>query len=450
MSIGSDNPAGVSQGGPSPSRALMPADVARAQAGKRSKRVDGAPLPADVARGVARRGEAESPDPDPSRPGRNRGIASPVSASALQADDVRGMRKKKAAIAVIVAALALFSLCITSSTPMLVSPLEVVQCYAVFMQRMWAQLFDPASLSDMTAVLAAHPTYYWTLYALNRTVILLICGFMLALSGALYQNAFRNPIAAPSMLGVSSGIELATAVSVLLFGGLAGELVLESYAISYCAVGLVMAILFGLALLMTGKGRPFNVTNLLLAGVILNSFIGVIVTFITETMFDEEMFDLFLSLSGGARPAMDAITWAFLIAGLVVSFAPVFALRFRMNALAFSPDEARMFGVRTTRLQLLALACGTVAMVTAQLQVGAVAMITLVVPHLSRAVFGAEFRKQFAGTVLMGAGVLMLCYVVASLLVAPFPDLFPLSVVVNLVLLPAFVWMIATQQRRWD
>ena len=107
-----------------------------------------------------------------------------------------------------------------------------------------------------------------------------------------------------------------------------------------------------------------------------------------------------------------------------------------------------MFGVNSLRMQLMALICGTIIMVTAMLQVGAVAMITLVVPHIARAFYGSEFRKQLVGTLLIGAIVLVICHIIAVLF--PYQGQIPVGVVVNLVLLPAFVWMIAAQQKRWD
>ena len=84
-----------------------------------------------------------------------------------------------------------------------------------------------------------------------------------------------------------------------------------------------------------------------------------------------------------------------------------------MNALSFMPEEMRLAGVNAQRMRALALVCGTIAMVTAQLQVGTVAMATLVVPHVSRAVFGSEFRKQFAGATMIGAAVLVAGRVIA-------------------------------------
>ena len=76
-------------------------------------------------------------------------------------------------------------------------------------------------------------------------------------------------------------------------------------------------------------------------------------------------------------------------------------------------------------------------------------MLSLVVPHVSRAFFGADFRKQFAGDVLIGVFLLLACRVILSFL--PFVgSMLPIGTVVSVLVLPAFVWILAMQQRSWE
>lgn len=366
----------------------------------------------------------------------------------IMVDEKRSLRRKTVVVAIIAIALGLVSACVTSTTPPFVSPIELLEIYGMAIQHMWLSAFDPAQAMSGAEMMAAHPTYYWTLTNTVITFAYFMCGCMLALSGALYQNVFRNPIASPSMLGVSSGVQLGVAVLIMIFGTMAGGMLAERYLFCFVAVTVVLAVLFGLAQLMSGKGRPLNVTNMLVVGVIVNQLIGVIVSYLTWFHFTEEEYDIFMGLTTMVEVSGDPLTWSVLITSFLLAVVPIVLMRFRMNALNFSPAEMRMFGVNARRLQLMALVFGTIIMVTAQIQVGAVAMITLVVPHIARAVFGSEFRKQLLGTMLLGASVLVACHIIA--VAFPYSGEIPVGMVVNLVLLPAFVWLIAAQQRRWE
>ena len=133
----------------------------------------------------------------------------------------------------------------------------------------------------------------------------------------------------------------------------------------------------------------------------------------------------------------------------IISVTPIALLRFRLNALSFDEADMRMLGVNSRRIQIIALICATVMMIVAQVSVGTVAMLALVVPHVSRMVFGAEFRKQFVGSMLIGALLLVASRVLLSF-VPYVGDILPVGTVVSILVLPAFVWILATQQRSWE
>ena len=358
------------------------------------------------------------------------------------------LRKKTALVGLVLVLLIGGSLCITDSDPLIVSPLEVLSCYGLWFQQLFVSFTNPVDLLTAAELRAVHPLYMQIIAHAGFTLIYVIAGFLLALAGALYQNVFRNAIASPAMLGVSSGIQLGVAVLVMVYGTAAGYFLVQRYVFAYIAVIVTLVALFGFARLMTTKGQPVNVVNMLLVGTIINQFVGVFVTYITWYVFDEESYDIFSTLTTMVVPSNAVASWVALIGGAVVSILPIVLLRFRLNLLSFGADDMKMLGVNASRLQLIALVCGSIMMITAQLQVGAVAMITLVVPHISRALFGAEFSKQLVGNLLLGAVLLLACHIIASLV--PYSGEVPIGVVVNFVVLPAFVWMIATQQRKWE
>ena len=271
---------------------------------------------------------------------------------------------------------------------------------------------------------------------------------MLAVAGSLYQMVFRNPIASPSMLGVSSAIQLGDMIVVLVFGTSAAAHLGERYLICYACVIVAMVVLFACGRLMSGKGRPLNVVNLLLIAMILTQLIGVIVTYYTTMVFTWEMWEVFNSLTEALSVNGSLFGWIALLATCAIGLVPIVLLRFRMNGLSFDDAEMKLLGIDATRLRVIALVCGTILLMGVQVQMGTVALLALVVPHLSRMLFGAEFRKQFWGNVLLGAALLVFCRIVVGF-IPLIGSLLPISVILNFVVLPFFVWMLATQQRTW-
>jgi len=251
------------------------------------------------------------------------------------------------------------------------------------------------------------------------------------------------------MLGVSSAIQLGDVILVLVFNTAAASQLGYRYLICYACVIVVTTLLFVFGQAMTGKHRPLNVVNLLLIATVLNQIIGVIITYVTTYLFTVELWEVYNTMSEALSVNTSFVSWATLLVTSLVGLVPVALLRFRFNGLNFEDTEMRMLGIDAPRLRLIALLCGTVLLMAAQVQMGTVAMLALVVPHMSRMVFGAEFRKQFWGNVLMGAALLMFCRDVVGFI--PFVgNLIPVSTVLNFVVMPFFVWMIAKQQRGWS
>lgn len=388
-------------------------------------------------------------DPADDAPADAAAPASEMSMAAAFHRERRVVRRKYLVFGLILLAALLFSLCVsTGYYGTFYTPGEVLSSYAGWFQITWASIADPVGLAKVqAAVFERCPNYYDVIATVQDVFKYAVCGVMLALSGALYQNAFRNPIAAPSMLGVANGVNVASLLLVLVAGASAvaasGLYYLFAYAGGLLMLGLVM--LGGKWISPRGS---FNVVNMLLIGTVLSQLTGVVITFVQTNIFSEADWLAYYTLQTGVS-VNSVYTWVSLLIGAAVSMIPVYLFRFRLNLVSFSDEETRLLGVSPTRLRLVALACGSVMILTAQVNAGQVAMMSLVVPFVVRAVFGAEFRKQLWGNVLVGALVLVLCWDVASFVSIPNFDL-PVGTVVSVAILPLFVWMIALRQRSWE
>lgn len=347
--------------------------------------------------------------------------------------------------------LVLFSLCTgTSRFGLLYSPLEVVGCYGTWLQLNVVALIDPSVLLHKTELLEQYPMYYEVIARLAYTFITVVCGMLLAVAGMLYQNVFRNPIAAPSMLGVTSGISFGCMMMVWVFGQAAASATFYDLRFAFCFVGGVVVLLIVLALggLVSGK-RTLNMLDVMLVATILTGILNAVINYVVNSVFSDTEWTAYFEVSNVTDLTFTPLSLGVLVVVSLLCCIPVFWTRFQMNAVAFSDQEMRLLGVSPVKLRLIALACGSLMIVVAQTYVGTAAMISLVVPFVSRGIFGAEFRRQAIGNVLIGAIVLLACRILISFI--PFVgDGVPLGTMVSLVTLPAFAWVMVVAQRQWN
>ena len=366
----------------------------------------------------------------------------------LVADDRRKMRRLYLIFGLVLLVCFFVSCCADMARIEFRSPVEVVQGLATWVSIQFASLFHPQDVADMRVAAAAAGIEYADIaFQLGQTLKYGICGVMLAISGMLYQNAFRNPIAAPSMLGVTNGVTFAILVLVMMFGYTAYEHLGLYYLFAYVGGALVLALVMLGGKWVSGK-RKFNVVNMILIGTIVSQLLGVVITYVENnfmTDMDWEAYTRLVNASGITN------TWTYvsLIVGAIVSLLPVFAFRFRLNLVSFSDEETKFLGVNPERLRLLALSCGSIMILTAQVNAGQVAMMSLVIPFVVRAVFGSEFRKQLGGNILVGAILLIVCGVLSNMIIINDMQA-GLGAISTLIALPLFVWMIAIRQRSWD
>ena len=231
------------------------------------------------------------------------------------------------------------------------------------------------------------------------------------------------------------------------FGYLAYEHLGLYYLYSYIGGALVLVLVMLGGKWISGK-RKFNTVNMILIGTIVSQLLGVIITYIENSFLTDADWEAYNRLVQ-AVDITSIWTYVSLIVGAIVTLVPVFVFRFRLNLVSFSDEETKFLGVDPEKLRLLALTCGSIMILTAQVNAGQVAMMSLVIPFIVRAVFGAEFRKQLGGNILIGAILLIVCGVVSNMIVINEMKA-GLGAISTLIALPLFVWMLAIRQRSWD
>ena len=291
---------------------------------------------------------------------------------------------------------------------------------------------------------------YWAIPERAQVIgITLICAVLLSVSGMLYQNVFKNPIAGPGMLGVSSGVQLGVLLLVVLYGAQAQAMLAQRYALCYGLGAAILIFVMVAGQKLSGKGRTMNVVSLLLVGSILSQLLGLIVSYVTLFVMDDSDYAIFYTVSQMLVVDTSLLSWVCLGVAAVATIVPVYLLRYHMNALSFDEAEARLWGLDYRKLRTIALVCGGIMILAAQIHTGMVGLVSLIVPYLSRSWFGCEFSRQFVGNVCISTVLLLVCRDITDLI--PFVgDGLAIGSIVSIVALPLFLIVVSKQQRGWE
>ncbi|MFC5187939.1 FecCD family ABC transporter permease [Actinomadura harenae] len=244
-----------------------------------------------------------------------------------------------------------------------------------------------------------------------RTVVGLAAGSALAVAGVLMQALTRNPLADPRIMGVTSGASLGVVIAISVFG----LTTLPSY-LWFGVAGATLAGAFVYALSARTRDGASPVT-LALAGTALDaSLTGVVVGVLTvnQQTFDTFRFWAVGSLAG--RPPQVA-TWVipFVVVGVLLAFATARGL----DALALGDDVARGLGRNVGRVRLGAAVAAILLTGAAVAAAGPIGFVGLAVPHLARALVGADHRWTLAVSLLLGPALLLTADVLGRLVVPP-------------------------------
>ena len=277
---------------------------------------------------------------------------------------------------------------------------------------------------------------------LPRVALGLLVGAALAVSGALMQGLFRNPLADPGLVGVSAGSALAAVAWSVVGGGLALPAVLGANALALAAFGGGLAVTALVYRLATHGGRTL-VATMLLAGVAVSALcgagVGLLVLVADAAQLRTITFWTLGSLGGS--------TWASFAGAAPLLLAPTLAAPFLargLNALLLGEAEAFHVGVRVERLKRASITLAALGVGASVAAAGAVGFVGLVVPHLVRLVLGPDHRALLPGCALLGAILLLLADLFARTVAAPAEV--PLGIVTALAGAPFFLGLLVRER----
>jgi heme transport system permease protein len=275
---------------------------------------------------------------------------------------------------------------------------------------------------------------------LPRVVLGALVGAALAVSGAVMQGLFRNPLADPGIVGVSAGAGLGAALFIVLGNAALAPVmaVLGIYAIPIAAFigGLITTLL----LYRIGtRGGITSVATLLLAGIALGALTGAMTGLLVYVADDQELRDLqFWGLGSLAGSNWDKVTSAAPI--ILVMLLSVPFLSRGLNGLTLGEAAASHIGIRVQRLKNIAIILVAAATGASVAVSGGIGFVGIVVPHLLRLTIGPDHRYLLPACALLGACLLIGADTFARTIVAPAE--LPIGIITAFVGAPFFLWIL--------
>ncbi|EEW2482562.1 vitamin B12 ABC transporter permease BtuC [Escherichia coli] len=265
---------------------------------------------------------------------------------------------------------------------------------------------------------------------LPRTLAVLLVGAALAISGAVMQALFENPLAEPGLLGVSNGAGVGLIAAVLL-----GQGQLPNWALGLCAIA--GALIITLILLRFAR-RHLSTSRLLLAGVALGIICSALMTWAIYFSTSVDLRQLMYWMMGG----FGGVDWrqSWLMVALIPVLLWICCQSWPMNMLALGEISARQLGLPLWFWRnVLVAATGWMVGVSVALA-GAIGFIGLVIPHILRLCGLTDHRVLLPGCALAGASALLLADIVARLALAAAE--LPIGVVTATLGAPVFIWLL--------
>ena len=272
---------------------------------------------------------------------------------------------------------------------------------------------------------------------LARGIAAMTVGALLSIAGVLAQTVLRNPLADPYILGISGGAGLGAICVPLLAGGIAAASAFTS--ILPAALGALLAV--SVILLTESKMPRIGVEGLILLGVMINALSGSLIIAAASFLGEMQLMSFFRWMLGSFS------ILPFTAAGLIpaaaftlIALALLTANGRRLNLLMLNSDEAASLGINVAFTRRIVLGTAGLLTAVAVSLAGLVGFVGLLVPHISRRLWGGDLRILIPSSALIGGALLVLCDTLARSLMRP--SELPVGVITALIGAPAFVFIL--------
>jgi iron complex transport system permease protein len=283
---------------------------------------------------------------------------------------------------------------------------------------------------------------------LPRVIMGMLVGAGLAVAGAAMQGLFRNPMADPTLIGISFGASFFAVMTIVLLSSLpflqVDALIPRYYLLNIMTFAGACLTSFLVFRLSKAGGRSL-ITTLLLAGLAMNALCKALIDLVTTVANDEELRTATFWTMG----SLGGATWSSILALLPFILIPLLVLprlAKALNAFALGEQEATYLGINVKRLKTIIIVFTTLSVGASVAICGIIGFIGLIVPHMLRSAQGSDHRTLLPNSALLGATLLTLADVVSRTIIAPAE--LPIGIVTAVIGTPVFVILLVKQKKQ--
>lgn len=274
-----------------------------------------------------------------------------------------------------------------------------------------------------------------------RVVLAGLVGASLAIAGAAFQGLLKNPLADPYTLGVSSGASVG-AVATLFFGisvPFLGIFTLPIFSMIGALVTMLLVISFAKLV-----DRAMKMETIILTGIIFSSFLGSVISLMIA-LTGEELRQIIGWLLG----SVSMRGWSFVQMALpfvLIGTVLLWLNRRELNAMLFGEERAQHLGVHVKKRKMMILIGGSMLTGTAVAVSGTIGFVGLVVPHMTRLLFGSDNRHVLPLSFINGAALLIICDLISRTIISPTE--LPIGVITAFIGAPVFAFIFFRQRKK--
>ncbi len=270
---------------------------------------------------------------------------------------------------------------------------------------------------------------------LPRTISSLLGGIALALSGWMMQTLFRNPLAGPSILGITSGASLGVAV-VVLSGSLFGFNLSSTFGSIGIAGGAIIGSTSILLIMLLAAGRMKDQITLLIIGIMVGHFTGAIES-ILQYKTSESALRTFVIWGMGTFADTNYLEIIIISIITALAIVPIYSQKQALNIMLLGDDYAQSMGIQVKKMRLVLIVVSGLLAGVVTAFCGPIAFIGLVVPHIARMLLRtADHRKLFIPIILLGALIGLSCDFISRIAEIP------LNAITSALGAPVVIWIL--------
>lgn len=281
---------------------------------------------------------------------------------------------------------------------------------------------------------------------LPRVIMALLIGATLSVCGAALQGLFRNPLADPGLLGISSGASAAAVLTIILGSSLAGSMagIMGQYSLNIATfTGALLATV--IVYRISQQGRKTNVGIMLLGGIAMNAMFSAFTGFMILYANDQQL----RSITFWTMGSLGGANWTNIAALLPFTLSCIIGMPLlakSLNAFSLGESDAASLGIRTERLKTIVMILCAIGVGASVAVSGMIGFVGLVVPHIIRMIIGPEHKRLLMASALAGAALLVLADLMSRTIVAPIE--IPIGIITGMVGAPFFLYLLLREKRK--